>query len=253
MPGPTDNLRRKRQDDSDNWELTLADMMTLLLCFFLLIVAISSVDIERYDKVSESMSEAMGDKKKKDPQPEQPVTEAKPIAGGHEYRSRIGGEEKTLQEIVQDLQERLRSDLKAVRIERRPGGVAAQPLRPGFFRTGQRRAYLQGRVPAPGSGRRPGRCALCRHGGGAHGQYPIRSKMFPSNWELSAVRASSVARFLIFHGIDSNHVKVMGLADTMPLLPNTNAQGRPIPQNQVQNRRVVIVLDPRFRASRSAQ
>ena len=80
---------------------------------------------------------------------------------------------------------------------------------------------------------------------------PIRSKMFPSNWELSAVRASSVARFLIFHGIDSNHVKVMGLADTMPLLPNTNAQGRPIPQNQVQNRRVVIVLTPL--SSRSAQ
>jgi chemotaxis protein MotB len=242
MAGPTDNLRRKHRDDSDNWELTLADMMMLLLCFFLLIVAISSVDIERYDKVSESMSEAMGDKKKKDPQPEQ--LKSKPTSGGHEYRSRIGGQEKSLQEVVKDLQYRLRSDLKAVKIERRSGGVVLNLFAPSFFELGSAeltsKAVFLLREVADALAGAPYAVTVEGH----TDNIPIRSKMFPSNWELSAVRASSVARFLIFHGIDSNHVKVVGLADTKPLLPNTDVRGRPIPQNQVQNRRVVIVLSP---------
>ena len=249
MAGPTDNIRRKRQDDSESWELTLADMMMLLLCFFLLIVAISSVDIERYDKVSESMSEAMGEKRKKEPRPEQ--AKARTTAGGHEYRSRIGGQEKTLQEVVLDLQERLRSDLKAVRIERRSGGVVLNLFAPSFFELGSAeltsKAVFLLREVADALAGAPYAVTVEGH----TDNIPIRSKMFPSNWELSAVRASSVARFLIFHGIDSDHVKVVGLADTMPLLPNTDAQGRPIPQNQVQNRRVVIVLSPL--SSRSGQ
>ncbi len=251
MVGPTSNLRRKRQDDSDNWELTLADMMMLLLCFFLLIVAISSVDIERYDKVSESMSEAMGEKSKKKSRPEQPMAESRSTAGGYEYRSRIGGQEKTLQEVVLDLQERLRSDLKAVQVERRPGGVALNLFAPSFFELGSAeltsKAVFLLREVADALAGAPYAVTVEGH----TDNIPIRSKMFPSNWELSAVRASSVARFLIFHGIDSSHVKVVGLADTMPLLPNTDAQGRPIPQNQVQNRRVVIVLSPL--SSRSGQ
>lgn len=53
------DLRKQRQDDEDLWPTSLADMMTLLLCFFLLIVAVSHVDLNRYERVVDSMQKAM--------------------------------------------------------------------------------------------------------------------------------------------------------------------------------------------------
>ena len=46
-------------EEEDLWPISLADMMTLLLCFFLLIVAVSHVDLNRYERVSDSMQKAM--------------------------------------------------------------------------------------------------------------------------------------------------------------------------------------------------
>lgn len=71
---------------------------------------------------------------------------------------------------------------------------------------------------------------------------PISSLKFPSNWELSAGRAASVARFLEEHGFERGTMKVLGYADTQPLLPNKDETGKPIPDNRAQNRRVVIRL-----------
>jgi chemotaxis protein MotB len=53
------DLRKHRPEEEDLWPISLADMMTLLLCFFLLIVAVSQVDINRYDRVADSMEKAM--------------------------------------------------------------------------------------------------------------------------------------------------------------------------------------------------
>ena len=53
------DLRKQRHDDEDLWPISLADMMTLLLCFFLLIVAVSHVDLGRYERVADSMQKAM--------------------------------------------------------------------------------------------------------------------------------------------------------------------------------------------------
>ena len=53
------DLRKNRQEDDDLWPISLADMMTLLLCFFLLIVAVSNVDLNRYERVADSMQQAM--------------------------------------------------------------------------------------------------------------------------------------------------------------------------------------------------
>ncbi|KHK03586.1 OmpA family protein [Desulfovibrio sp. TomC] len=53
------DLRKRRQEEEDLWPISLADMMTLLLCFFLLIVAVSNVDLNRYERVADSMQQAM--------------------------------------------------------------------------------------------------------------------------------------------------------------------------------------------------
>jgi chemotaxis protein MotB len=59
---------------------------------------------------------------------------------------------------------------------------------------------------------------------------------FPSNWELSTARASSVVRFLIAKGVDPQRLSATGYADQRPIATNATAAGRAL------NRRVEIVL-----------
>lgn len=65
---------------------------------------------------------------------------------------------------------------------------------------------------------------------------PIRTNQFPSNWELSAARAASVARFLIENGVDARKITIQGNSKYMPLAVNDSMQ------NRQANRRVEITL-----------
>ncbi len=65
---------------------------------------------------------------------------------------------------------------------------------------------------------------------------PIQTERFPSNWELSASRASSVVRYLQLAGIDATRMSATGYADTRPLGDNGNEQGR------ASNRRVELIM-----------
>jgi chemotaxis protein MotB len=65
---------------------------------------------------------------------------------------------------------------------------------------------------------------------------PITGGTFPSNWELSTARASSVVRFLIAKGVDSQRLSAVGYAEQHPIATNATAAGRAL------NRRVEIVL-----------
>lgn len=67
---------------------------------------------------------------------------------------------------------------------------------------------------------------------------PINSLQYPSNWELSGARASSVVRLLQNMGIPSNRFIILGRGETHPLLPNTTEA------NRAKNRRVKITLKP---------
>ncbi|MGR9107521.1 MAG: OmpA/MotB family protein [Gammaproteobacteria bacterium] len=66
---------------------------------------------------------------------------------------------------------------------------------------------------------------------------PIGTARFPSNWELSASRASSVARYLIDHSIAPERLRAVGFADTKPRAGNQDAAGR------AKNRRVSLVVE----------
>ena len=73
---------------------------------------------------------------------------------------------------------------------------------------------------------------------------PISTARYPSNWELSAGRATRVVRFLIEKGMTPQKLRAIGLADTDPKVPNRTADGTPIPQNQADNRRVNVRIFP---------
>ena len=68
---------------------------------------------------------------------------------------------------------------------------------------------------------------------------PIRTIKFPSNWELSASRATNVVRFFMRQGIKKSKLKASGFADSRPKVPNI-VDGRPNRKNRSANRRVKV-------------
>jgi chemotaxis protein MotB len=75
---------------------------------------------------------------------------------------------------------------------------------------------------------------------------PIHTAAFDSNWELSAARATGIARlFLELHALPADRISAAGFAEFHPVAPNTTAEGR------AQNRRVDLVVLPRTRTNLS--
>ncbi|MBN1655588.1 MAG: OmpA family protein [Deltaproteobacteria bacterium] len=69
---------------------------------------------------------------------------------------------------------------------------------------------------------------------------PIRSRKFPSNWELSTARAVIVTKFLADHGVPTERLSAAGHAETQPVASNDTPEGK------AQNRRIEIVLMPKL-------
>jgi len=65
---------------------------------------------------------------------------------------------------------------------------------------------------------------------------PINTAQFPSNWELSAIRAVNVAKFMIINGVDPHQVSIEGYSAYRPLYLNSTSY------NRQANRRVEITL-----------
>ncbi len=74
--------------------------------------------------------------------------------------------------------------------------------------------------------------------GGHTDNKPIKTKRFPSNWELSGARAIDVAELLIEYGVPGNRISAAAYADTQPSESNETKEGR------AKNRRIEIALQP---------
>ncbi|HCR14081.1 OmpA family protein [Solidesulfovibrio sp.] len=303
------DLRKQRHDDEDLWPISLADMMTLLLCFFLLIVAVSHVDLNRYERVADSMQKAMvtdrpaprqktaeappvtaktappkpekapepstvrskvshttlksetpppePEKPKEHPAPSQAVAQPKPgeaqpapaakapqPPAKAPENERTGPTRKSLDDIRKELAGKLDIASGAVEIVPRENGVELSLRGAAFFDLASADIKPAGlpllRDIAATLAGTPYKVTVEGH----TDNLPIESWLYPSNWELSSARASRVARFLIDHGVAREHLRVEGLADTMPVAPNTDEAGRSLPENQAKNRRVVILVSP---------
>lgn len=219
MPLKNPNLRgQPRRRVTEDWLLTYSDMVTLLLCFFILLGAISTIDPAKLQQVAQSMVKAMRGKV------EQPIVSLQEVAD-------------KVNEIIQkqDLQEE-------VDVEVTPRGVAINAKGGIFFASG-RAEILDTAEPLLYSlveevKKVPYNIAVEGH----TDNIPISTPEFPSNWELSAARATQVVRFFIRNGVPKERLQAIGYADTRPRVPNTTPEGFPIPENQAKNRRVVIVF-----------
>lgn len=229
-------LKRKAQSKEGGWALTLADMMTLLLCFFVIILTVSKVDESRYEAISDVMSEAMKGKNAPSARSEQ--------TSADQVQMTVGAKAKNLFQLQLEMAKLIGKESKAVNLKMRPDSVAINLQGGVFFQLGSANLTSEAirildklAMPLKGA-----HYKLTIEGHSDN--LPIKSTQFPSNWELSSARASSVARYLIAQGFPKNDIQVMGLADTQPLAPNMTKSGKSIPANQSKNRRVVILVRP---------
>jgi chemotaxis protein MotB len=76
---------------------------------------------------------------------------------------------------------------------------------------------------------------------------PIRTRQFPTNWELSTARATNVASYMRESGIPQQRMSIRAFADTRPRVPYVDnygdaLRGRDLDQARSDNRRVEIIL-----------
>lgn len=223
--------RKPRREDS-GWQLTLADMMTLILCFFVIIVSIAKVDPTRYEAMSDVLAEAMKGKA------------APSRRTAEKARTQVDSKAKNLFELQLELAKLIGRESKAVNLKLRPDAVAINLQGGVFFKLGSADLTTEALHILDKLARPLNEAHYKLTIEGHSDNLPIRSSQFPSNWELSSARASSVARYLIAQGFPKDAIRVLGLADTQPLAPNTDKAGNSIPDNQAKNRRVVILVRP---------
>lgn len=261
---------RHREEDQGTWFISLSDLLTLLLCFFVLMLSVSHMDQERYKAVAASLEDSLRKEKAKQqaqPQKQKPedfVTAARqaigpmkplepvlptvlppsPETSKPEAAKPPGTGPKSIDDIRAELGARFAQDPNAIQLEKREAGVAITVKGAVLFDRASAEltpasVQLLDSIAASLRGT-PYKVAVEGH----TDNLPIQSWIYPSNWELSGARASRVARFLEDRGVARSRLQVVGFADTKPLAPNTDDKGHFLPENQAKNRRVVILVTP---------
>ena len=207
-----------------SWKIALADLMTVLMVFFLVMWLSAIMDPADRKALADSFAEvkAEGGMQESSPMPEQkgdvlinPI-ELKPLTKS-DIESMVKKMDASVEETPEHFIITLRSD-KAFESGRASLQEAAK-------------AQLEKMAEELAGRRNP--MVMTGH----TDNVPIRNVTFPSNWELSSARASSVARLFEDFGVDKQFMTVSGRADAESLVPNDTNVGR------AQNRRVVILLE----------
>ena len=240
--------RRKHEEPHDNherWLVSYADFITLLFAFFVVMYALSTVNEGKYRILSDSMSQAFRNIQINESAqipalvtppislPQKPNQAAKQVeVEKQKRRDKMRNVAKELLDVMAPLIEQGK-----VRIIETSRGVTIEINDSILFAPGQ--ADLQ--APSSKAMRAIGQVLAPTDFPitieGHTDNVPIRTAQFPSNWELSAVRATTVLRQFAEAGVPADRLTAIGYADTRPVDPNLLADGR------ARNRRVTILID----------
>ena len=246
------------------WMVTYADLMSLLLCFFVLLLSFSEIDAEKFRRLAGELSNAFG---------VQRDIEAMQIPKGtsaaldkfspavpdrtliNEIRQRTMTEHSQLESMREILEQQRRQQTRELAqdvrnpLDETGHSDVTQVEVDGFrvvIRIEERGSFMSGSSAVTPSfatllvdmadifAELPGTIAIEGH----TDNVPIRTSRFESNWDLSAMRAASVANVLLTHDtLEAERILVQGFADTEPRGANDTPEGR------AQNRRVEINID----------
>lgn len=266
--------RRRRHhgehESEERWLLTYADMITLLMALFMVLFSISSVNISKYVTLQRALRAAFSGSVlpggKSIAKPGASVNSSKapsavdlqsivPVTGSTSTEvssAQSSSKASASLAVAQARQasefERLKAEIEAyarshgfasrvqVSVEQRglvirvltddllfsSGSATLEPRADGLLSEIAQLINLDQTHPVDVEGNTD--------------DVPIHGGQYPSNWELSSARASTVVRYLIEQGVSPTRLTAVGYAEQRPIASNATAAGR------ARNRRVEIVL-----------
>jgi len=236
-------MRKKREshNNSERWLLTYSDLITLLMIFFVVMYALSNVDVSKYKQISESLRIAMGGGKTMVGQDDtSSVTDKVKVID-----SSKGSEEKIKMEEVKKtvdkyLQQNGLSQSVSTKIEDR--GLVVSINDTLFFDNGKAEVKSEYAKMLIEIGKIINQLGHYIRVEGHTDNVPIRTSQFNSNWQLSAVRAANVTELLVEQaGIPPKQLSSIGYGEFRPVGDNFNEAGR------MKNRRVdIIIMSSKF-------
>ncbi|MFZ5966584.1 MAG: flagellar motor protein MotB [Bacillota bacterium] len=236
--------RRKGQEEvkpgAPEWMTTYGDMVTLLLCFFVLLFAFSSIDVQKFKAIMQSFQGSLG------------VLKNGQTIEEDQYINQALDEEKTTKQLeeLEDFK-KLKEAVEQYLSENNMDTEILVDLetRGLLLRFKDNVLYDSGKADIK-SGAKQTLAFLSdllkqeeflekfiRVEGHTDTDPIINIKKYPTNWELSVARASNVVRFLIEEtGLKPERLSASGYSQYHPIAPNDTAD------NKGKNRRVDIVI-----------
>lgn len=229
MKGRGQLLKKKQEIPAPGaplWNVTYGDMVTLVLCFFVALFAFSSVDSKKFQEMQLSLRTAFGG-------PGGVMTGNPSVFDAPIIRqTQI---QQMYEEIKKVIDENKWKGQAEVSITER--GITISFKEKLFFKIGSAQIMPEAEsiLESVGKVLKERRYPLRIEGHTCN--LPIRSAQFPSNWELSAIRAINVTKFLINRvGFEPERISVAGYGPYHPLVKNDSEE------NRARNRRVDIVI-----------
>jgi chemotaxis protein MotB len=258
MSASRSKLRHEEEEheNHERWLVTYADMLTVLMALFIVMFAMSVVDKNKFEQLKAGLDEYFGNgptlmdggtglmaepQKPDNPEPVSQDVEAA-LAALHNEHTRadaMAAERDDLEEarkqILDALTEKGLQDSVRFRIDER-GLVVTIVTDEVLFGLGSATLQSRGRTVldavAPAVRNLPNPLTVEGH----TDNLPIRGGRFPSNWELSTERATTVLRYLIeTHAVPPKRLSAAGYADQRPIAGNT-------PAGRSTNRRVEVIV-----------
>ncbi|HID31625.1 MAG TPA: hypothetical protein EYP19_16710 [Desulfobacterales bacterium] len=250
MEQPIETVSQLMEEDATaGWLVTYADLMTLLLTFFVLLFSISSMDLRRFKEAIGAIQVSLGEKAP-------PVALLKLIEkpgfgdadGATRLETRKKGRKIVLEDIIGLKSQDLYRDVKRfvrqsglgehIEVTMKGSKVIIRVTGTILFQSGMgvlnREAIpLIDDIAKIAAYYTEYRMRIEGH----TDDQPISTPEFPTNWELSAVRATTVLRYLIEAGISPQRLTATGYGSLIPLAPNDRES------NRARNRRVEFVLE----------
>lgn len=212
------------------WMATFGDMMSLLLTFFILIVSFSSIQEVEFQKAIGSLKGALGVLKTR--RSTMNLTSLKNVPLDLKKMATVYPEIEQLKEMLEEMKvsehvevETLPNSVKFTMQDQIlfPLGRAEvnRKIFPVLFKISEMARKVSGVLRIEGHS----------------DDLPIHTEQYPSNWELSSMRAINILHYFENMGISREKLSCAGYADTRPIAPNDSAE------NRAKNRRVEIYLE----------
>lgn len=217
-----DRFHTRNDEPLEDWLLSYADMITLIMAFFVMLTAISKVDANLYERVQSGMAKDVGNRN-----PSRPLeTIRKELAqvisatkGGDDAVD-VGTDERG---VVLNLD--ANAMFKPGSADMRPEIV---PIIKGITDTLNNERFATYRIEVQGH----------------TDDVPVKTAQFPSNFDLAAGRALAAMRVMGTFGLPEDRMLMSSYGQYAPRAPNHRDDGTPLPVNQSLNRRVSIHVYP---------